>query len=168
MGQQSIAAAQPRVSRASAAFRLVSFVSFFFVLSSAQTTQTASTEDAHDILHETTTTPPNNKTPTIISSSVAAVEKKKKMKKKMNDIDDICFVTGKPPAHVATPLTARYVPRLQPGDPSCCSPCEAYDLVRCRRCSVSHEQANCCPKPCELYYFVSDSPACLRTCGVRI
>ena len=155
MGQQSIAAAQPRVSRASAAaLRLVSFVSFFFVLSSAQTTQTASTEDAHDILHETTTTttPNSNKTPTIISSSLAAVEKKK-----MNNNDDICFVTGKPPAHVATPLTARYVPRMQPGDPSCCSPCEAYDLVRCRCCSVSHEQANCCPKPCELYYFVSQA-----------
>ena len=54
------------------------------------------------------------------------------------DENNICFVTGKPPAHVATELTARYVPDLRPGDPSCCSGCEAYDVaVRWTNASVA-------------------------------
>ena len=102
MGRQSIAAAQPRVSRVLRVLRPALFVSFFFVLSSAQTTRTVATDTTKNNMKK------NNNN---------------------NDDDDTCFVTGKPPAHVATSLTARYVPRMQPGDPSCCSPCEAYDVV---------------------------------------
>jgi hypothetical protein len=43
--------------------------------------------------------------------------------------ESLCFVTRAPPTHVADHLTARYVPGLSPGDPSCCSPCEAYETA---------------------------------------
>ena len=55
--------------------------------------------------------------------------------------DETCFVTGRPPMHVATALTARYVPGLVPGDPSCCSPCEAYAVaMRWANASVAVRQ----------------------------
>jgi hypothetical protein len=45
------------------------------------------------------------------------------------DEDLLCFVTGRPPAHVADALTAKYVPGMNVGDPSCCAPCEALEIA---------------------------------------